>query len=117
MVDSETGTVIWGTFGRKGLNPNTPLGLQLFGLPMREAVPLNDLTDSVVSDGVLDSVKIDLIGLSFNLRAYYNIVKILGAGKYLDYDMAVKKESLGSVDYGEGHFTCFQLSLVAINTL
>ena len=107
LIDSETGTIVWGTFGRKGLNTNTPVGLKLFSVPMQKGVPLNELTDSVVADGVLDSVEIDLIGLSFDLKAYYNIVSILGVGKYLDYEIATKGES---VDYGEGHYTCFQFA-------
>lgn len=107
LIDSETGTIVWGTFGRKGLNTNTPVGLKLFSLPMQKGVPLNELTDSVVADGVLDNVEVDLIGLSFELKAYYNIVGILGTGKYLDYDIATKGES---VDYGRDHYTCFQFA-------
>ena len=107
LVDSKTGTIIWGTFGKKGLNPNTPLGLELFSVPMQKETPLNELTDSIVADGVLDSVEIDLVGLSFDLKAYYNIVGILGVGKYLDYDIAIKN---GGVEYGKDHYTCFQFA-------
>lgn len=109
LVDSETGTVIWGTFGGVGLNPNTPLGLKLFSVPMQKGVPLNELTDSIVADGVLDSVQVRLAGLSFNLKAYYNIVSILGVGQYLDYDIAYRKRDV-TVDYGDDHFTCFQFA-------
>ena len=107
LKDSETGTILWGAFGKRGLNPNTPLGLELFSVPMQEGVPLNELTDSIVADGVLDSVKIDLIGLSFDLKAYYNIVNILGAGQYLDYDIAMAKEG---IKYSEDHYSCFQFA-------
>ena len=107
LVDSETGTIVWGTFGRKGLNPNTPSGLELFSVPMQKGIPLNKLTDSIVPDGVLDSVEIDLIGLSFDLKAYYNIVSILGVGNYLDYEIATSKKN---IDYGEDHYTCFQFA-------
>lgn len=106
LVDSETGTIVWGTFGKRGLNPNTPMGLDLFSVPMKQGVPLNELTDSIVADGVLDSVKVNLAGLSFNLKAYYNIVNILGAGQYVDYDYADEN----AVDYGDEHFTCFQFA-------
>ena len=107
LVDSESGTVVWGTFGSKGLNPNTPLGMELFGVPMKQGVPLNRLTDSVVADSVLDNVEIGLAGLSFNLKAYYNIVSILGAGMYIDYDIATQGDN---VDYGGEHYTCFQFA-------
>ncbi len=105
LVDSETGIVIWGAFGGVGLNPNTPQGLDLFSIPMKQGVPLNELTDSIVADGVLDNAKVRLAGLSFNLKAYYNIIGILGTGQYLDYDISRGNES---VDYGNDHFTCFQ---------
>lgn len=105
LIDSETGTMIWGAFGGMELNPNTPLGMDLFSIPMKQGVPLNELDDSIVADGVLDSVKISLAGLSFNLKAYYNIISILGAGQYLDYDISYEDSS---VDYGDNHFTCFQ---------
>ena len=38
LVDSETGTVIWGAFGGQGLNPNTPMGLDLFSVPMKKGI-------------------------------------------------------------------------------
>lgn len=107
LVDKETGTIIWGAFGGKGLNPNTPLGLELFSVPMQKGVPLNELSDSIVADGVLGRVEIGLAGLSFDLKAYYNIIGILGAGQYLDYNIAMEK---GIIEYGEDHYTCFQFA-------
>ena len=107
LVDSETGTVIWGAFGGQELNPNTPMGLDLFSVPMKKGIPLNELTDSIIADGVLDNVEVHLAGLSFNLKAYYNIVSILGTGQYVDYDISYKK---APVDYGKDHFTCFQFA-------
>lgn len=107
LVDRETDTVIWGAFGGQELNPNTPRGLKLFSVPMKKGIPLNELTDSTVADGVLDNVKVHLAGLSFNLKAYYNIVGILGTGQYVDYDITYKN---APVDYGKHHFTCFQFA-------
>ncbi len=105
LIDGETGTVVWGAFGGMGLNPNTSAGLNLFSVPMKQGAPLNELRDSVVTDGILDSVNIRLAGLSFNLKAYYNIISILGAGQYLDSDITYEDSR---VDYGDDHFTCFQ---------
>ncbi|MGK0456861.1 MAG: hypothetical protein ACJAUA_001173, partial [Zhongshania aliphaticivorans] len=107
LIDSETNMLVWGAFGQKDLNPNLPDFAKTFSIPMQEGVPLNELKDTIVADGVLDSVEINLGGISFDLKAYYNIISILGAGQYLDYDIATKGES---VDYGEGHYTCFQFA-------
>ena len=73
---------------------------------MKEGVPIDELTDSVRSDGALDRVKIKLFGLPLQLNAYINILSTLGAGGYLDQSLASNK--LNEIDYGDEHFTCFQ---------
>ena len=45
-----------------------------------------------------------LIGLTLELRAYREILHTLGVGGYRDEDLSMS----GAIDYGEGHFTCFQ---------
>ena len=76
-------------------------------VPMEEGTPLNELTDSVVATGVLDSVYISLMGLSFDLKAYFNILDILGVWQHLDNHIA-QKHTHGSIEYAEEDFTCFQ---------
>ncbi len=65
---------------------------------------LDELRDEVVADGALDQVTVNVFGLSLELNAYFQILNTLGAGGYRDRQLAVK----GGIDYGEGHFTCFQ---------
>ena len=45
LMDSETGTVVWGAFSG---TPNTKKGAQLAALPMKEGVSLKNLRDNVV---------------------------------------------------------------------
>jgi len=106
LRDSESGQLVWGAFEKTTADPQTPEGARLVAIPMEEGVPLNELTDSVHSDGALDRVKVSLFGLPIELNAYINILLTLGAGGYLDESLASNK--LNNIDYGDDHFTCFQ---------
>ena len=105
LVD-EAGSVVWGTFIRKNANPRKPEGARLVALPMGEGASLHELTDAVWPNGVLDRVKVNFLGLPFQLGAYYNILAMLGAGGYRDEELGLA----GAIDYGDDHFTCFQFA-------
>ena len=81
-----------------------PLIARLVALPMAEGVPLAELRDGVVPDGVLDRVHVSISGLPLEAAAYVNILAALGVGGYRDQTLG----NLARVDYGAGHFTCFQ---------
>lgn len=104
LVDSETGTTVWGAFGGDFADPATAEGARLAALPMREGVPVQQIADGVVPDGALDRFQINFWFGNFRLSAYYNILRALGVGGYKDEDIG----GLSDVDYGQGHFTCFQ---------
>jgi len=106
LRDGETGQLVWGAFDGGEADPETPEGARLIAIPMKEGVPIDELTDSVHSDGALDKVKVKLFGLPLQLNAYINILSTLGAGGYLDQSLASNK--LNEIDYGDEHFTCFQ---------
>ena len=101
LVHGETGQVTWGAFGGSAVDPSEAEGARIFSLPMAEGKPLSELRDEVVPDGVLETVEVRLAGLPLELRAYVEILATLGAGGYRDQD-------LRGLDYGDGHFTCFQ---------
>ena len=104
LVDDATGQVAWGAFSGDYAKTNTPDGARLVSLPMSQGAALRDLADTVRSDGALDRVKISFLGLSTTLQAYAAILSTLGAGGYRDQTLA----TMADVDYGPGHFTCFQ---------
>ncbi|MFC1576837.1 hypothetical protein ACFL3N_00680 [Candidatus Omnitrophota bacterium] len=104
LRDSETGTVVWGAFSGVFANPQTAQGARLASLPMEEGVPLRELKDSVISDGALDKLSVNVFFMPIRLNAYFNILKILGVGGYRDEDLAKS----GTVKYPPGHFTSFQ---------
>jgi hypothetical protein len=104
LVQRDTGRIAWGAFSGNYANPEKPDGLRLLALPMRAGVPLGELTDDVVPDGVLDRTRIDLLGLPVELLAYAKILATLGVGGYRDELLG----KAGAVDYGPLHYTCFQ---------
>ncbi len=95
---------MWGAFTGGYANPRTPEGARMIALPMREGVPLDQLRDSVVSDGALDRLKVEIASLPIEIGAYVHVMEALGIGGYRDEQLGRS----GAIDYGEEHFTCFQ---------
>ncbi len=106
LVDQHTGDRVWGTFGLGQVDPNTPTGARHFALPMAKGKRLSELRDHVKSDGALDRVVVNFLRIPLELNAYYNILQTLGVGGFRDEQLSVA----GAIDYGEGHYTCFQFA-------
>jgi len=106
LVDNDTNDMVWGTFGLGQVDPNTPTGARQFALPMGKGKKLKELRDNVKSDGALDRVVVNFLGIPLELNAYYQILQTLGVGGYRDQQLS----EAGAVDYGPGHFTCFQFA-------
>ena len=104
LVEEGTGRVVWGAFGGDYAHPKRPEDARLIALPMVEGVALRDLVDGVRSDGVLDLVRVKVLGIPINWRAYYQILEALGVGGYREEHQVIAK----SVEWGGEHFTCFQ---------
>lgn len=104
LRDADSGGIVWGAFGPGGANPKKPHGARLIALPMREGTTLNDLRDQVHSDGALDRVRITLLGLRLQLKAYFYILSTLGVAGYRDDQLG----QAGAIQYGKRHYTCFQ---------
>ncbi len=104
LIQKDTKKIVWGAYRRTYANPNNPKDARLIAHPMKKGLPLRELKDDVVPDGVLDRFEVNLFGLPIQLNAYMQILKTLGIGGYRDETIG----QLGNLDYGEGHFTCFQ---------
>ena len=61
LVDQDSGKVAWGAFVGGFPDPNKPKGARIAALPMHEGAPLNSLKDSIVTDGALDTLSINLL--------------------------------------------------------
>ena len=96
-------TTVWGAFGGDYADPRTPEGARQVALPLEEDGNLA-ARDDVQPNGVLDRLKVKLLGLPFEQRAYFWILQTLGVGGYRDEELGMS----GAIDYGDEHFTCFQ---------
>ena len=107
LVDSESGRMVWGAFGGDAISPKSPGGARTIALPLGgESSEFGQLHDGVKPAGVLDTLKLKMLGLSVKLGAYVNILRTLGAGGYRDRALGLS----GAIDYGSDHYTCFQFS-------
>ena len=102
LRDGPTGRVTWGAFLGDYADPRKPDGARLVSLPMAPGVALRDLRDENAPDGVLESVRVSVLGLPIEQQAYVGILRTLGVGGFRDQQLG------GAIDYGDDHFTCFQ---------
>ena len=94
---------IWGVFNDSSIDPNVAEDIRLMACPI-EGENLDEFDDGVYASGVLDSVKIEIAGLTFDHQAYLNILHMLGVGGYRDEELGLS----GAINYGDQHFSCFQ---------
>jgi len=104
LVDGASGRVVWGAFTGDYARPARAEDLRLIALPMNEGTSLGQLRDEVRPDGVLDRVRVKVLGIPLVVRAYVQILAMLGAAGYRDESLGLA----GAVDYGSDHYTCFQ---------
>ncbi len=105
LIDSTTGETVWGKFSGK----DSIMGLSRWlskerirslSLPIETEKHLRQLKDAVVSTVPLDRIKVKLLGFSFHLHAYQDMLEALRFGGY--YDQAYESHKERKYD------TCFQ---------
>lgn len=106
LVEESTGRTVWGAFEPASADPGDPEGARALALPIRADVPLAEARDEVVPAGVLERLRIRLLGIPLEVQAYAGVLRTLGAGGYRDEALGLA----GQVDYGDDHYTCFQFS-------
>ncbi len=106
LVDTESGTVAWGEIGRGLENPKKDEEIRRIALPMHEGKTLQELRDSVITESVLESIKITIYGVTVEKNAYGNILASLGVGGFINENYGETK----TIDYGERHYTSFQFA-------
>lgn len=87
LKDPESKTVVWGQFtGGEFLGNFSAEQLRLLSLPMAEGKDLKDLRDTVIPAGVLEVVKVRLLGLPLHVNAYKDMTDGLELGGYYGGD-------------------------------
>ena len=83
LTDAETKTVVWGRFTGQEMVANfSAEQLRLLSLPMEEGKDLEDLRDAVIPSGVLEVVKVRLLGLPLDVNAYKDMIDALELGGF-----------------------------------
>lgn len=114
LVESDTNQIVWGAFTYGAADPDFAPGARLVALPMQEGVPLAQLRDNVVPDGVLETLDANVSVFKITaIEPYRGIIQALAAGRYVDRDIALGKAHAlrpvdGPIDYAGLHSTCFQ---------
>ncbi|MFB3116053.1 MAG: esterase/lipase family protein, partial [Gammaproteobacteria bacterium] len=106
LVDTESGTVAWGEIGRGLENPKKDEEIRRIALPMHEGKTLQELRDNVITESVLESIKITIYGVTVEKNAYGNILASLGVGGFINENYGETK----TIDYGDRHYTSFQFA-------
>ncbi len=102
----EDGRVVWGAFSNVYADPSEPDGARAVALPMRAGARLAELADGVVPTGALSTLTLSVFGVPYGVTAYRGLLVALGVGGYRDEELGLA----GAIDYGEGHYTCFQFA-------
>ena len=106
LVDTDSGTVAWGEIGRGLENPKKDEEIRRIALPMHEGKTLQELRDNVITESVLESIKITIYGVTVEKNAYGNILASLGVGGFINENYGETK----TIDYGDRHYTSFQFA-------
>jgi len=106
LHDVKHDQAIWGVYDSKFQGPDNPAAMRQVAIPMAQGVSLGQLKDDVVSTKTLDRLRLKVIGIPVQPRAYASILTTLGVGGYKDQDLG----SNGAIDYGDDHFSCFQFN-------
>ena len=105
LQDSATQEIVWGAYDSLSVDPTDPEGLRLLALPVGDgSEPLARLRDDVRPVAVLDKARVKIFGIPVELEIYGGLMRTLGVGGYRDETLGLA----GEIDYGPGHFTCFQ---------
>ena len=82
LVDKTTGENVWGKFlGIEGFTVSDGK-LRALAIPMELGKPLNEITDTTVPAGTLDTVTVKIMGINFKENVYLNLVDILQNGGF-----------------------------------
>jgi len=87
LTDPETKAIVWGRFTGMEMVANfSAEQLRLLSLPMGPGKDLKDLRDAVVPSGVLEVVKVNILGLPLDVNAYKDMTDALEFGGYYGAD-------------------------------
>jgi pimeloyl-ACP methyl ester carboxylesterase len=106
LVETETGTMVWGEIGRGLENPKKGEEIRRIALPMQEGKTFQELRDNVVAEHALESIKLTIYGVTVEINTYSDILGSLGVGGFRNEIYGKSK----TINYGDRHYTSFQFA-------
>lgn len=83
LFEGTTGQQVWGSFAGNYANPGDPDGMRLLALPMQVGVPLSQLRDEVIPEGLMRRFRFNLLRLlPLSINGYDGLIKNLEAEGY-----------------------------------
>lgn len=83
LVDPGSKRTVWGLFtGREMVENFSTKQIRLLSLPMAEGKSLSELRDAVLPAGVLETVKVRLLGLPIHVNGYKDMIHALELAGY-----------------------------------
>lgn len=94
LINKDTGQMLWGGRGKAGFaDQHDPEQARAIAAPIAEGVRLDDMATPARPDGTIGRLRVSTFGLSMEIRAYENILQVLGAGGF--DDAACRSEMFG----------------------
>jgi hypothetical protein len=83
LIDIKTKENVWGTFSAAGTISVSADQVKDITHPMAHNKALKDLKDDVIAERLLETAKISVLGTTFEVNAYKNMIDILIKGGYV----------------------------------
>ena len=91
LINSKTGENLWGKFSISDALTVNKDRLRQFCHPMQKGKKIDELSDEVVPDGILKTVKVSVIGIKVEAIAYNNLIESLVYGGYQPESLPLAK--------------------------
>lgn len=83
LVNSRSGEVAWGAFTGRNAFGQSEREMRDIACPMEIGKSLSELKGDTVASGMLEEVKVNLLGVDFDREAYIRLINILGSAGYV----------------------------------
>lgn len=92
LINTETHKNVWGSFRAIDVITVSDEQMNDISYPMEYDVKITDIKDNVEADRLLESVKIQILGIPFKIDAYKDLVDIMVRGGYVPSNRPMPKD-------------------------
>lgn len=104
LKSQTTDQPVWGAFISGAADPQSAEGLKLITAPYIYPDGSKTNWNTVVPDGALEEVRLQLLGIPLKVKAYAQIIEAIATGGYRERQLGTANSGL----YDDTHYTAFQ---------